>query len=191
MNTAGQARKSRLTEILFGQTLLAGAGARTAHPNPPGTAPNHATMLNAAEKRLVAEWMDLGGQYYNDPFNPGSGVRTVTALSQASFETQVMPVLQASCASACHQAIGSDLVAGNGGSFRENRYVLTGSVEGDYGATLAMISNTCQPAQNSLLARPSTLPHPAGAAGQAAPPLPVGSAGYTAILNWIATGCTN
>jgi Hydrazine synthase alpha subunit middle domain len=189
MNTAGQARKSRLTEIMFGQTLLAGSGARTAHPNPPGTAPNHATMLNAAEKRLIAEWMDLGGQYYNDPFNPSSGVRTVTALSQATFESQVMPVLQANCASACHQAIGSDRVTGNGGSFRENRYVLTGSAEGDYGATLAMISNTCQPALNLLLTKPSTVPHPAGATGQTAARLPTGSAGYTAIANWIASGC--
>jgi hypothetical protein len=189
MNTAGQARKSRLTEIMFGQTLLAGSGARTAHPNPPNTAPNHATMLNAAEKRLIAEWMDLGGQYYNDPFNPGSGVRTVTALSEASFAAQVMPVLQANCASACHQAIGSDLVAGNGGSFRENRFVLTGSVEGDYGATLAMINNTCQPALNLLLTKPSTVPHPAGATGQTAARLPAGSAGYNAIANWIASGC--
>ena len=189
MNTAGQARKSRLTEIMFGQTLLAGSGARTAHPNPPNTAPNHATMLNAAEKRLIAEWMDLGGQYYNDPFNPGSGVRTVTALSEASFAAQVMPVLQANCASACHQAIGSDLVAGNGGSFRENRFVLTGSVEGDYGATLAMINNTCQPALNLLLTKPSTVPPPAGATGQTAARLPAGSAGYNAIANWIASGC--
>jgi len=24
--------------------------------------------MSAAELRLVAEWLDLGGQYYNDPF---------------------------------------------------------------------------------------------------------------------------
>ena len=29
-----------------------GTDARTAHPNPPPTAPDHATLLNAAEKRV-------------------------------------------------------------------------------------------------------------------------------------------
>ena len=36
--------------------------------------------------------MDLGGQYYNNPFD--GGIRAISTLSQASFETQVMPVLQ-------------------------------------------------------------------------------------------------
>jgi hypothetical protein len=187
-NTAGQSRKSRLTEILFGQTLLAGSAALASHPNPPNTAPDHSKLLNLAEKRLVAEWMDLGGQYYNDPFNANAGVRTVTALSQASFATDVQPVLRANCASACHQAVGSDV----GNSFRQNRFVLTGSAEGDYGATLSMIANTCNPAANLLLSRPSTVPHPAGAAStQLTPVLPAGSAGYNAIAAWILKGCPN
>ncbi len=190
-NTAGQARKSRLTEILFGETLLAGSDARTAHPNPPGTAPNHALMLNKAERRLVAEWMDLGGQYYNDPFNANAGVRTVTTLSQASFVAEVQPVLRATCAASCHQAIGSDVTVPVGASFRQNRFVLTGSAEGDFGATLSMISNTCSPASNLLLARPSTVPHPAGAVAQVAAVLPAGSAGYNAISAWILRGCPN
>jgi hypothetical protein len=59
----------------------AGSGARTAHPTP-GTAPDHATLLNAAELRLLAEWMDLGGQYYNDPFDASGGVRSVTGLER-------------------------------------------------------------------------------------------------------------
>jgi hypothetical protein len=28
----------------------------------------HQDYLSAAELRLVSEWLDLGGQYYNDPF---------------------------------------------------------------------------------------------------------------------------
>lgn len=189
-NTAGQARKSRLTEVLFGETLFAGSAARTTFPGPGTGVPNHATMLNAAEKRLVVEWMDLGGQYYNDPFNAGSGVRTANPLSESAFATNVLPVLRQNCASACHQAIGSDLVTGNGGSFRGNRYVLTGDAEGDYGATLSMIDDTCRPDSNRLLLRPSTVPHPAGATGTTAV-LPQGSAGYTAIRNWILSGCSN
>jgi hypothetical protein len=180
-NTAGQARKSRLTEILWGQTLLAGAGARTDHPNPPAAAPNHALLLTRAERRLLAEWMDLGGQYYNDPFDANGGVRVVTALSEASFVTQVQPVLQAQCA-ACHQA-----GAGNPG----NRFVLTGDDGGDYNVTLSLINDTCNAAANPLLARPSTVPHPAGATTQTTAVLPVGSAGYTQISAWISQGCSN
>jgi hypothetical protein len=146
-------------------------------------------MLNAAEKRLLAEWMDLGGQYYNNPFDSASGVRTVTALSQASFEAQVLPTLRSTCASSCHQAVGSDPTVPAGTAFRENRFVLTGDAEGDYNVSLSMISDTCNPASNALLRRPSTVPHPAGAAGQSAAVLPAGSAGYNAISNWIATGC--
>ncbi|HEY0857415.1 MAG TPA: hypothetical protein VGE16_10170 [Albitalea sp.] len=188
-NTAGQARKSRLTEILFGQTLLAGAAARTAHPNPPDTAPNHAAMLNAAEKRLLAEWMDLGGQYYNDPFDGSSGVRNIGTLSQAAFEAQVQPILRSTCAASCHQAVGTDPTTPAAASFRGNRYVLTGSPEGDFNATLAMVSDTCNAASNYLLSRPSTLPHPAGAVGQTAAILPAGGAAYNTIANWIASAC--
>jgi hypothetical protein len=184
-NSAGLARKSRLMEILSGQTLLAGSGARTAHPNPPETAPNHATLLNKAEKRLLAEWMDLGGQYYNDPFAPGGGVRQVQTLSQASFEADVYPVLRSSCMGACHQATGTN----SGGSFQGNRLVLTGDAEGDFNVTLTMINDTCDPAANRLLQRPSAVPHPAGAVTQASAVLPSDGLAYATIVSWIARGC--
>lgn len=183
-NSAGQARKSRLTEILWGETLLAGSGARSAHPNPPATAPDHGTLLNAAEKRLVAEWMDLGGQYYNDPFNAASGVRTITSLSQTVFTASVLPILNTTCSSGCHMAGAAS------GSFRGNRFVLTGSPEGDFGATLSVINDVCNAANNALLRRPSTVPHPAGATAQVNAVLPAGSANYTTIQNWIAAGCS-
>lgn len=186
-NTAGQARKSRLTEILFGETLLAGAAARTAHPNPPADAPDHATLLNRAEKRLLAEWIDLGGQYYNDPFNPGSGVRSVTGLSRAVFDAQVLPILRANCV-ACHQPVGSE-GAGASGNAAGHRYVLTGDADGDYNVTLTMVSDTCDPPANYLLARPSTVPHPAGALDQTTALLPAGSSGYETIAAWIRSGC--
>ena len=183
-NATGLARSSRLTEILFGETLKAPAEARSAHPAPPAGAPDHSRLLNAAEKRLIVEWMDLGGQYYNNPFD--GGIRAISTLSQASFEAQVMPVLQASCAS-CHQATGS--VAGSTTPARQNRFVLTGSAEGDYNVTLSMISDTCNAASNYLLARPSSVPHPLGATGQTSAVLPPGSANYNALAGWIGTGC--
>jgi hypothetical protein len=180
-NSAGLARKSRLTEILSGETLLAGAAARTAKPNPPSTAPDHATLLNKAEKRLLAEWMDLGGQYYNDPFNPTGGVRSIAGLSQATFASQVQPVLNAQCLT-CHQP---------GLGFQRNRFILTGSPEGDFNVSLTMINNLCGGATNPLLARPSTVPHPPGDLAQTTALLPPGSPGYNAIANWIAAGCSN
>jgi hypothetical protein len=185
-NSAGGARKSRLTEILFGESLKAGAAALAAHPNPPASAPDHSTMLNAAEKRVLVEWMDLGGQYYNDPFDPAGGVRAVDGLSEAVFETQVHPILRSTCAAACHQAGNSSATTPAGTSFSGNRFVLTGSAEGDFGVTLSMISDTCTPASNYLLSRPSTAPHPLGATTAV---LPVGSASYNTIAAWIQTGC--
>ncbi len=195
-HTAGQARKSRLTEVLFGHTLLAGSTARSAYPTPvagaaPGTAmdvPDHATLLNAAEKRLLAEWMDLGGQYYNDPFHPSGGVRRITGLSEAGFVANVQPVLAASCMG-CHGPGASNATATIDTPLRGNRLVLTGSEEGDYNVVLTLINDACNAAANPLLARPATVPHPAGALTQATPVLPAGSAGYNAIATWIATGC--
>jgi len=185
----GLARKSRLAEIMFGENLMSSSTTRAAHPNPPGTAPAHGTLLNAAEKRLIAEWMDLGGQYYNDPFNGTSGVRSIVGLSQASFEAQVLPILRSTCAAACHQAIGSTGGPAQGTSFRNNRFVLTGDVEGDYGVTLTMISNACDGPSNYLLKKPSTVPHPTGVIGQTTAVLPQGGAAYNTIASWIATGC--
>ena len=183
-SAGGMARNSRLGEILYGEDLMASAEARTTHPNPPAGAPNHAAMLTKAELRLVTEWMDLGGQYYNDPF--AGGVATVAPLSQETFEAQVLPILTSTCAASCHQAGGVGSTVPPGTSFLGNRFVLTGSPEGDYGVTLSMISDTCNPASNFLLMRPSTNPHPSG--GTAAV-LPVGSAGYNAISAWISSGC--
>jgi hypothetical protein len=185
-NSAGGARKSRLAEILFGEVLKAGAAATTAHPNPPAGAPDHSTLLTRGEKRVLTEWMDLGGQYYNDPFNPSGGVRQINGLSEASFASTVQPILRSTCAAACHQALGSDPDVPGAASFRRNRFVLTGSTEGDFGVTLSMISDTCNPATNYLLSRPSTNPHPTG--GTAAI-LPVGSPNYNTIAAWIQTGC--
>jgi len=186
----GLTRKSRLGEIMFGQSLMSGSAARAAHPNPPASAPDHSKLLNRAEKRLVAEWMDLGSKYYNDPFDANSGVRTVSGLSQATFEAQVFPILRSTCAAGCHQAIGSSNSATPPGtSFRDNRFVLTGDPDGDYNVTLSMISNACNPASNYLLKKPSSVPHPVGAVGVTTAVLPVGGANYTKISNWIAGGC--
>jgi hypothetical protein len=182
----GLARKSRLMEILAGTRLMSSDEAVATHPTPPGSAPNHATMLNAAEKRLVAEWIDLGGKYFNNPFNPDSTVKAVGGLDQLVFNSTVFPIIRTSCGPLCHQALGSNQSTT---SFFENRFVLTGDPVGDYGTTLSMISDDCQPATNYLLSRPSTIPHPDAATTQTKAVLPVGSPHYNSIANWIHTGC--
>jgi hypothetical protein len=147
-------------------------------------------MLNAAEKRLVAEWIDLGSKYYNDPFDASSGVRQVNGLSQASFEEKVFPILKTTCAAGCHQAVGSsNMGTPIGTSFRNNRFVLTGDADGDYNVTLTMISDACNAPSNYLLKKPSTVPHPIGAVGATTAVLPAGSANYNTIASWISGGC--
>jgi len=188
-DAVGIARKSRLTEIMFGEQLLVDPATRLVFPDPQSATPpgpDHSTMLNAAEKRLISEWMDLGGQYYNDPYAGGSGVLDISTLNQTTFEQQVFPVLQSTCAANCHQGVGSTAVPA-ATSFVDNRYVLTGDPTGDFNATLAMINDTCNPTANYLVSLPSTVPHPANAVGQTTPVL--AGANYTAIVNWILTGC--
>jgi len=48
--SAGNARGSRFFNVMTNAT--------------------HAGMLSTAELRLLSEWLDIGAQYYNDPFPP-------------------------------------------------------------------------------------------------------------------------
>jgi hydrazine synthase alpha subunit-like protein/WD40 repeat protein len=191
----GLARKSRIYEILSGRSLMSSADAKAAHPNPPSTAPDHSKMLNKAELRVLAEFIDLGGKYFNDPFDPAANVNQLNGLDEAVFEKDVMPILSKTCASYCHQAVGSSIPGDTtapkaGTNFHQNRFVLVGDEKGDYGVTLSMISNACNPASNYLLKMPSTVPHPGTLASpQTSAVLPIGSADYNTIANWIKTGC--
>jgi hypothetical protein len=46
----------------------AGAGASTAFFSRFDAGGSHAGWLTPDELRLIAEWLDIGAQYYNDPF---------------------------------------------------------------------------------------------------------------------------
>ncbi len=185
----GLARKSRLMEILSGQTLMSDAAAQASHPNPPSTAPDHSKMLNAGEKRLLAEWIDTGGKYYNDPFDPTSGTAImVPTLSEDSFIASVYPILESTCAG-CHQALGSTNTPTGATSFTNNRFVLTGDPDGDWGVTMTMVNDVCHPPTSYLLTRPSTIPHPDSATSQTTAVLPANGANYATIASWIKAGC--
>jgi hypothetical protein len=187
-DVTGLSRKSRLFEILAGGVIMSDATSQSTYPAPPASAPDHSKMLNKAEMRLLAEWIDTGGKYYNDPFAPGSGVRTLATLNQDTFVSTIYPILTNTCAG-CHQALGSDDKPVGSTSFHDNRFVLTGSPDGDFNVTMTMISDTCHPPLDYLLARPSTIPHPPGITGQTTAILPAASADYKTVSDWILTGC--
>ena len=64
MTSAG-ARSSFFIEKMTGTELDAG---RTL---PVGSV-DHTTMLTGAELKLISEWLDLGAQNFNDPFDPAA-----------------------------------------------------------------------------------------------------------------------
>ncbi|MBI3368675.1 MAG: hypothetical protein HY021_09620, partial [Burkholderiales bacterium] len=181
----GLARRSRLVELLSGDTLMASAEARSAHPA--STTPDHRALLNRAEQRLLAEWIDLGGQYTNDPFDATGKLRSITGLSLESYTQRVHSILRSTC-QGCHEPRGS--TGGPTTPVRLNRLVLTGDPEGDFNVVLSMVTDTCNPANNLLLKRPSTVPHPSGNLTQKTAVLPVGSADYNQIAAWISSGCS-
>lgn len=194
----GAARGSRLIERVFEQPLLAGASgtSQRAFCRAGGTGcvngavyQDHTAIpspLNPSEKRIVTEWIDIGGTYFNDPYN-GTTLRSAAAqLSESVFACKVQPILQASCAS-CHQAFGGNGSSGGPANpnFAPNRFVLTGNTPADFGVTATMVTNIAAPDSSLLLLRPSrsitdTPPHPG-----TTPVLPSGSADYSSIRAWI------
>jgi len=173
---------------------------------------DHSADLNASELRLLTEWMDTGANYYNTPFGVDVNVpigqsnlseirNGITAPDFSEFKSDVYPVLQNRCAS-CHQSIGnksdfkkrivaSTLVNTVPSENTMPRFILTGSVEGDYRAATAFIENRSTPGDNSLLLRPLSTgaapvhPQISDGAGGFVPVLLNTDADYSAILSWI------
>ena len=194
----GSARGSRLIERIFEQPLLAGASSTSqrAFCRAGGSAcvnsavyQDHTQIpspLNASEQRIITEWVDIGGTYFNDPYSGGK-LRSVAAqLSESVFTCKVQPILQANCAS-CHQPFGGNGTSGGPAnpSFAPSRFVLTGNTPADFGVTATMVTNIAAPDSSLLLLRPSrsitdTPPHP-----EPTPVLPSSSADYSSIRAWI------
>ncbi len=203
---AGSARSSRLVERLSEQPLKADATAtsRRAFCRSGGTAcingatfQNHAAMLNASEKRLIAEWADIGAQYFNDPFTSSGALRSNAAqLSEQAFACRVQPILKTTCAT-CHQPFGGNGSSGNpvNANFVANRFILTGNTGADFSVTATMVTNLSAPDSSLLLLKPShstTSPAPthpdAPGAAAGTPVLPTGSADYATLQSWITGG---
>jgi len=211
-SSSESSRTSFLIEKVFEQELRAGNSLTV-----PASV-DHSGMLNTSEKRLLAEWVDLGGQYYNDAFDDANddGFRArsevrggVQGLSESVFESSVHPVLMDQCA-ACHQPFGGLGIPGEpvNTGFSPNRFVLTGNVDGDFNVSLSMVNNVCDPAASYLLLYPTgdetTTPmhtriddvavadDPQDPTLDDRPVLLPGESSYQAIFNWIAAGnCSN
>jgi hypothetical protein len=201
-------RSSHLVEKLFEQELRASQALVT----PPTL--DHSGMMNASEKRLLAEWIDLGGQYFNDPFfdENADGYRArsevrggMRGLSESVFEASVHPVLMDRCAT-CHQPFGGTgfpSEPANAG-FSANRFVLTGSLEGDMNVAVSMVNDVCDPAASYLLLYPvssemsrpfhpriddtSVVDDPNDPLADDRTILVPGGSGYQSIFDWIASG---
>jgi len=202
--TPGHARGSRLIERMFEQPLLASASATSrrafcragnAACVNGATYQDHtaiASPLTSAEKRIITEWIDIGGTYFNDAYSGGTLRSAAAQLSESVFACKVQPILQATCAS-CHQAFGGNGTSGGPANpnFVSNRFVLTGNTPADFGVTATMVTNIAAPDASLLLLRPSriltdTPPHPGTATTPSTPFLPSGSANYNSIRAWIA-----
>jgi hypothetical protein len=190
-------RSSHLMEVLYDTELRAAKNL--------SSTVDHSGMLNASELRLIAEWIDLGAQYYNDPFDDanGDGFKALSetrgglqGLDQDRFNASVHPILLQRCAT-CHQAFGNtgtlpDLNDPNPQFIRSNRFVLTGNPDGDFNVTVGMVSDVCKGQDNELLLRPvSSDPtvHPQLITGASV--LDAAGQEYNTILDWIAAAATD
>ena len=210
--SANSSRTSHLIETIFFAELRAGADHQLGFFD-------HSVMMTPAEKRLVSEWIDIGAQYINDPFELDGGVYKVredllsnVGVSQSLFNSTVHSQLIADC-QGCHAPVNNNASGTGSGqtnnsaspSSGHNRFVLTGNAAGDFNVTVAMINDLCTPANNDLLLRPVSdgvapnLPHPQilvnpNNPGGATQPVLVDTSPnstYGVILNWISMGATN
>lgn len=66
--------KPTLVPVLLAPPMVAGSANESStffgifDGTRPGATVNHIGFLTPAELRLISEWLDIGGQYYNDPF---------------------------------------------------------------------------------------------------------------------------
>ena len=65
--SANSARASYFMEKMTETELQAG---RTLAPSSAPNYVDHSTFMSADELRLISEWLDIGAQYFNDPFDP-------------------------------------------------------------------------------------------------------------------------
>lgn len=203
-------RSSILMAVLYNADLKAGARQITksgvlTDEDIASISVDHSSMTNASERRIINEWIDLGGQYFNTAFiataaDAGSTGGTTkmqselrtppSGLSSSVFNSTIHPILMSRCAG-CHQAFGGNGATGDANvQFARNRFVLTGNQEGDFNITTTLVSDVSSPAGNELLTKPTSTDASVhqqisdGAGGTKAV-MSTSEADYITIRNWI------
>ncbi|MEK6750431.1 MAG: hypothetical protein AABY83_14725 [Pseudomonadota bacterium] len=180
---AGHARGSYLIEILSGEELHA--------MRPLAAKPyvDHAAMLSPSEKLVIAEWVDIGAQYYNDIIGTdGKPVKAVNPLLTSAFNLSgARGVLYNRCGQ-CHmlfvRGVENRLIA-------KSEFILTDNFDEDYMAASLMVDDLANPANSKLLARPtSLLNHPTQMNGTQIVPIlnlndPYDKRDYDQLMSWI------
>lgn len=199
--SVANSRGSILSAVLYNKALKAPARRINGVDVAFGTLTvDHSSMTNASERRVINEWIDLGGQYYNTAFGPDANSNGIqdqaelrtppSGLSESVFNSTIQPILIQRCFQ-CHQAFGGNGATGaTNAQFTRNRFVLTGNQEGDYNITTTMVSNVAIPASNDLLTKPISTdgnvhPQISDGAGGTKAVMSTSDADYTTILNWI------
>lgn len=158
---SGLARGSHLMEVLTNTELkapqtLTAVGQRT----------DHGKMMSSIELRLISEWIDIGAQYFNQPYDDMGTIRgRVSFPDESEFVSQVLPILERRCSS-CHAPQKGTLGVYDGAQFEDvkdklqPRFILTGQAEKDYLATINMIDTSSAPQSALLLRRATESDHP-------------------------------
>ncbi|MDX1810877.1 MAG: hypothetical protein R3240_02950 [Gammaproteobacteria bacterium] len=177
---AGYARGSHLIEVLFKQELFAENGRVVGGRD-------HSRLLWDTQTRLVAEWIDGGAQYYNDPYVNGEFPQLLQALDYGDYESKLHDQIISAC-DGCHSPTTVGGLAN--AEFQESSFVLMRNKVSDFAAVSAMVNNRENPAASYILAIPSNTSgvHNKFANDSSKTPeayLPVGSNLYNQIANWI------
>ena len=175
---AGFARGSFLIEKLYGKELFA-------EKILPVDGLDHSSFLSRDEKRLIAEWIDNGAQYYNTPFDENNELRILEpSVSYIDFVNTFYSQIRSTC-SICHAQLTVNGEAN--GSFEPTAFNISREAEADYILMTTMISNTGNPTDSDLLARPSGIRDDEHINPSTKQPLiPIGTPLYNTIRDWIA-----
>jgi len=179
--TPGYARGSYLIEKIFNEELFSERGL-------PDSGLDHSSMFNDAEKRLLSEWIDLGAQFINSPYDENGDIRSSAGnLSLATFGRIVSTALIIDC-SACHRLLKPSGDANN--RFVGGDFILYDDVSQDFVAASGFVDDYSNPSNNRLLSVPmGTSIHPAKDNGQ--PYLTSDMILYKNLVQWIEEGAIN
>lgn len=177
----GYARGSYLIEKIFNEELFSERGL-------PDAGLDHSNMLNDAEKRLLSEWIDLGAQYINSPYDENGEIRSSAgSLSSATFSRIVSTAMIINCAG-CHRLLGPSGDANN--RFVGGDFILYDDSSQDFVAASGYVDDFNNPQNNRLLTIPmDTSIHPAKDNGQ--PYLTSDMILYKNLVQWIEEGAND